>query len=256
MHVCPVCTKRKAITDFAVIRFGVPLECKECVRETKIAAARERLKQIAQRTGMADFTKLAQPKIETPHISQLCESLINQWGGLQSFTNFVYSQTMAAAAKNPGSKAVLDSCKTVINLVNMSTEHRKSAPDVSELSDAEIERQRMLMLMELITRDTSTEVVDVLLELRQGLGNAGFTDAERRRLPEAADAVPRTDGGEGAAGERPAAAIRADSRPGPGVHFQSLNDLDSGRQPLGEIVDGSDPVLPDCTGDGAGVPDK
>lgn len=208
-HVCPECSTRKPITDFAVITRGIPLLCKQCKKERQYAHARERLEKIATKSGIADLATISRQKIDSPHISQLCESLIAQFGGLQAFTNFYFSQIQLAAASNPGSRTVLEACKTVIGLVNQSTEHRQSAPDVVDMTDDELERERTRLLLELMTRDTSGEAIEILTQLKQGT----YDDEPGRGIPEEAPAIEAGGSGEGTPGEGPPDPVRADSEP-------------------------------------------
>lgn len=198
---------RKPITDFAIVTRGIPLLCKQCKKERDYAHARERLEKIATKTGIADLATISRQKIDSPHISQLCESLVAQFGGLQAFTQFYYSQIQAAAAENPGGRQVLEACKTVIGLVNQSTEHRQSAPDVVDMTDEELERERTRLLLELMTRDTTGEAIDILTSLKQGTYDNG------RGIPEEAATIEAGSSGEGTPGEGPAAAVQSDPSP-------------------------------------------
>ena len=204
MQVCPSCSMRKSLDDFAVVRFGIGTQCKECHKEEKLASKIERLQAIATKTAIADLANIARQKIDSPHISQMCESLVKQFGGVEAFSNFYYCQIQAAAADKPGSKAVLDACKSVVGLINQSTEHRKTAPDVVDLSDAELEREKAKMIIELLIRDGSGEALAILREM----------DGYDGRLPgETPGTIEANPSGADTAGERPAIPVRADGAP-------------------------------------------
>lgn len=88
---------------------------------------------------------LGRQRIEAPHISELNESLIKRFGGLEQFATFYYEQIMAAAAQHPGGRSVLSACAQIARIMTASTQHRQSAPDVQLLSDQDLERELLAL---------------------------------------------------------------------------------------------------------------
>lgn len=168
----------------------------------------ERLEALVTKTGMADLSKLSRQKIESPHISQACEALINKFGGLEGFTRFYYGQVMQAAETDPGSRTVLEACKTILNLISASTEHRKSAPDVVDLSDDDLEREKAKLILGLVVKDTSGEALEIIRKIAMG---KSIDNGDDRGTSQGHDAPPPDHGGGGSETERPAEAVRADT---------------------------------------------
>lgn len=77
-------------------------------------------------------------EIKAPHISELCDVMVEEFGGLRKFGGFWKEQIECAANEKPGGKAVLDACKAIANLIEVSTQHRGSAPDMADLTDRDI----------------------------------------------------------------------------------------------------------------------
>jgi hypothetical protein len=123
--------------------------CPPCHAKAERAAEERRVRRKRQDIEAADkkkrsigfFDRLAKKKLDAAHISELCEEIVGEFGGLHQFARFFVAQTMAAAARNPGGKVALDACAKVISIIVASTEHRKSAPDVENLTDEDIEKE-------------------------------------------------------------------------------------------------------------------
>ena len=126
----------------------VALQSKEDFTTLRCPACRKEQRELyrAQRTlaaKMVSFTTeiVQKPKIDAPHISELCEEMMHCFGGLQNFARLYHGQIMEAATRSPGGKLVLDALKAMTKLIETSTEHRKSAPDMENLSDEDIARE-------------------------------------------------------------------------------------------------------------------
>lgn len=102
--------------------------------------ARERRQALSAIVGL-----FGRQRIEAPHISELNESLIKRFGGLDQFATFYYEQIMAAAAQHPGGRSVLSACAQIARIMTASTQHRQSAPDVQLLTDEDLERELMAL---------------------------------------------------------------------------------------------------------------
>lgn len=111
--------------------------CASCVATIGLRAEKTKL---AQETGR--FVKMLRaPRIDAPHISQVCEQMARRFHGVENFTVFWKNQIDVAAMDHPGGKLVLDSCYAFVKLVSLSTEHRQTAPDVCDMSDEDLERE-------------------------------------------------------------------------------------------------------------------
>ena len=110
--------------------------CATCTRnEWKYRIVREN-KRIAEIAAK----KLA-GNIKAPHVSELCEDMIASFGGLTEFVAEWKEQYDELRTREPGSKLVMDSLYSVAKLVNMSTQHRSSAPDVQRMSEEALEKE-------------------------------------------------------------------------------------------------------------------
>lgn len=111
--------------------------CASCV-----ATAGLRANRVALAKDTDTFVQmLKSPRIDAPHVSQLCEQMNKRFGGVEEFTVFWKNQIDCAASEKPGGKTVLDACYAFVKLVSLSTEHRKSAPDVADMNDQDLERE-------------------------------------------------------------------------------------------------------------------
>ncbi len=164
----------------------------------------EQLEALVTKTGMADLSKMARQKIESPHISQACEALIQKFGGLEGFTRFYYGQITRAAEENPGSRQVLEACKSVVALIAASTEHRKSAPDVVDLSDDDLEREKAKLILNLVVKDTSGQALEIIRKIALG---EEHRDADGRRDSTGVIEASSADGGAESPEEGPAGPV-------------------------------------------------
>lgn len=134
--VCTKCEQFKPLDEFHAKKTssdGHASQCKECYNAASRASTAA-YKQL--HAAMGGNTKLS-----APHVTELCDKIIQKFGGLDGFVDYWHSQIERAREKSPGGKLVLDSLNHVSKLVVMSTEHRGSAPDTSDLSDADLERE-------------------------------------------------------------------------------------------------------------------
>jgi len=98
-----------------------------------------------QRDTRAAITSLlasvGQEKINAPHITELCAGMMELHGGLMGFCKAWKNDIDTARRDKPGSQTVLQSDMALMRLVQNSTEHRQSAPDLANMSDADFERE-------------------------------------------------------------------------------------------------------------------
>ncbi len=162
---CSSCLERLPYTEFAEFTGQVPFKCFACVRKEAQAVLQDKLTSIAAKNLFRDVEMLSRPKIDSPHISELCERLIKLFGGTNGFASFYFDQVQHAASCDPGGKRVLDACKSITQLITSSTEHRQSAPDVLNMTDQQIEAEKAKLLLNLVATDTTGEVAAVIQEL-------------------------------------------------------------------------------------------
>lgn len=117
--------------------------CKRCTAVNAVAHARaqsgeEKGREVAIKSFIA---KVRGQDVTAPHISELCSEMIKRFGDLESFSREYYRQIQEAASKRPGSKTALDAYGAIVKLVSASTVNRASSPDVSDLTDADIEAE-------------------------------------------------------------------------------------------------------------------
>lgn len=130
--------------------------CPECDRKAcrrAILAEEEKLQAQAQRKADRDSEFFRKLSIDVPHVSEMAESLVKRFGGLEAFVDFFHTQTLIAAMRNPGGANVLNACHKVMKVIEASTEHRETAPDMAGASDGDLER----LMQEILKR---AKVVD------------------------------------------------------------------------------------------------
>lgn len=91
--------------------------------------------------------------IKAPHISELCEEMIEQFGSLKDMAKAWKQQIDAACANRPGGKTALDAFGALSHLVRESTVLRGSAPDVENLSEEDIEREMTELVGRMLAAD-------------------------------------------------------------------------------------------------------
>ena len=131
---CEDCRVVRPVANFR----GDARTCDMCVadepRKQKLARQHQSAKFASQRL----VASVRGSKINAPHISELCEAIVEQFDGLHNFAKIWKQQIDIAIANSPGSKTVLDSFYGITKLIAVSTEHRGSAPDVADLTDEEL----------------------------------------------------------------------------------------------------------------------
>ena len=149
---CKLCkTELKSEKEYKTIT------CVGCMKEaTTIAAYKERVNGTS--SLLAEFARTTK-KIDAPHVSELCEGMVQKFGGLNQLCNEWYQQIQYACQNNPGGKLALDGFSAMAKLIAASTEHRQSAPDIENLSEEDIDRE-LKALAEQMLRETQ-RVIDV-----------------------------------------------------------------------------------------------
>jgi len=86
-------------------------------------------------------------QIESPHIAEVNAGMFKRFGGVEGFCNAWYGQMQIAIATKPGQRIVLDQFAELVKLAKAATENRNSAPDVANLTDEELGREMLRMVM-------------------------------------------------------------------------------------------------------------
>lgn len=160
---CVDCLKALPLTAFSKYKLAQRV-CSDCLRK---AAAKKLMEQISKRRGDPSITGRKVPELQSPHITEFTDVLVRKMGGLERLVDQQIAQLRRAEADAPGSKRVLEAYRQITNLVKESTIHRQSAPDVTSLSDAELELERVQIILQLIAEDSTGET---LKSVRQLLG--------------------------------------------------------------------------------------
>lgn len=132
--VCPGCTEALPNDQFSDHPTSKGL-CRACELEDKERQAKQEKNDEVDFAMKQLVATLRGSKIDAPHISELCEKIVKEFDGLDGLAKLYRQQVEAAIAKKPGGKTVIDSMGAIFKLIAESTKHRKSAPDLSELSD-------------------------------------------------------------------------------------------------------------------------
>lgn len=123
--------------------------CTACTGKRNAKVARERIRKRAERVKELVAAMHAQ-HANAPHISELCDSMLAQFGGLEGFAASWKEQIDEAVDKNPGSKTVLDQYYAVAKLIGMSTAYRATAKDIAAMTDDEIDAERERLIPALL----------------------------------------------------------------------------------------------------------
>ena len=121
--------------------------CRRCAQMMRKRNKREGQRQRLAESRLKELISAARgQKINAPHVSEICEGMINTFGGVESFCNEWKLQIDIAMENRPGSKMVLDHFYTLFKMVATSTENRDTAPDVAGLSDDELAAEMIAFL--------------------------------------------------------------------------------------------------------------
>jgi hypothetical protein len=162
IKVCRGCGKAKELKDFQRHNDRYEHSCKICQKREEVQKS---LRLVTQKQ-IAEFDRTVSgiaKTINAPHISEALESLMLRFGGVNGFTKFYYEQVQAAALDEPGSKKVLDACKAITNMIEASTIHRASAPDVASLTDEQLKAEKALILLQMVSEDASNETLQMVM---------------------------------------------------------------------------------------------
>jgi hypothetical protein len=162
--ICLGCAKSFPLSEFP--KTGLHQRssnlCGKCRKREQVEAVikRKTAKEIAE--FHQSIGKLAQP-INAPHISEFLESLLVKFGGSNGFAQFYYDQVVLASVNDPGGKKVLDACRSITNIIQASTIHRATAPDVTSLSDDQLRTEKMMLLLQMVAEDQSNETLEMVM---------------------------------------------------------------------------------------------
>ena len=147
---CPECGETKPCEEFP-LRHG---SCSSCLVADRVKDARreERTSTAAVLAAKQLLAGVKRRKIDVPHTSELAEALDIRWGGVKAFADSLYEDLQFTIKNSPGTRLSMDAHKVYIDLIKVSTEHRETAPDVGNVTDAELEDEVITILHQAITK--------------------------------------------------------------------------------------------------------
>lgn len=134
---------------------------RDCCPDCRAVGATRQQRLIRQKYGDGQeaiknfISKIRAGALPVPDISELCAEMYKRFGGLEAFSVAYYQQILEAQKAKPGSKTVLDAYKSLVQLTQMSTQHRQSVAEATDMNDDEIEAE----IYELLPRLLPPEMV-------------------------------------------------------------------------------------------------
>jgi hypothetical protein len=101
-------------------------------------------------------------KIDVPHISEVAAVVIKKLGGLEKFSDIWVENFNKVTTDSKGKKVALDAISAISKLIQISTEHRQTAPDLASMTDEELDRESRRMMFAQIQE--SPELLAALAE--------------------------------------------------------------------------------------------
>ncbi len=152
-RVCARCNRLLSVEDFTP-GSNCCKSCNELLTQEEANKRYEEMRQLmCTRAVRGMVAERSGRKIDAPHISEYVATLVKKLGGLDAMAELHVKQLKAAIEDTPGSARVLDHFKAIANMINASTEHRQSAPDVEGLTEEEIIAEVKVLSMEAMTAD-------------------------------------------------------------------------------------------------------
>lgn len=138
IRTCDECRRELPISAFAKAAGGIPLNiCAVCAGGFNYDQLQKKSKQ--QQQLLQQFvTQMRGEAINSPHISQLCESMYAVFGGMEGFVLKFKEQFDEAVARKPGSQGVINMLAVIVKLTAASTQYRGTAPDIAGMTDDQI----------------------------------------------------------------------------------------------------------------------
>ena len=100
------------------------LACTEDARRQVEASYAKEMAEQGQRKGQANKAMDILHKLNTPHVCEVCEAIVEQFGGMKAYARFVVTQIAVAAANEPGSARVFRAVDSVNHLIVKATQER------------------------------------------------------------------------------------------------------------------------------------
>lgn len=150
-QICLTCSKPQELSQFMKGEERVS-QCQQCRHDGKVEK-KQQARQAAKSEALAKLNKALNAKqINVPHISEVAAAVLNEVGGLKEFARLYVEDLKAARLKSPGSKTILDADHRLVTLLNLSTEHRSTAPDTDFLSDEDLDRELEKLIADQLPR--------------------------------------------------------------------------------------------------------
>lgn len=145
-RLCLQCRKLKPEPEFTVIRSQRDGEvfrttCNACHHLNK--EVRSALKNVDKRDQAIKLVvaELQGTKINVPHISELAAEMIRQLGGLEQFCILWKHHIECIMVSDPSSNRLTTNLKAIAHMISESTKERLTAPDVNQLTEADMEAE-------------------------------------------------------------------------------------------------------------------
>lgn len=159
--ICGVVQDIKRLTTRTMI-------CPDCVELGRAQAERTVARKKA-RDAFRDIIKQNRgERIDAPHISEMCATMIKELGGLGQFCADLVEDYMDARERSPGSATLLKFGTDIFRLVRDSSALRDTAPDAVNMTDDELAGEVLALLDRTAKKKRLEEaelgLLDVLLE--------------------------------------------------------------------------------------------
>ena len=138
-RVCCFCEQRFPITELDAKSIKKQkFVCAECAKkETVVKKAAKDTVRKQEQTQKAVEAALKSHEVLS-NAAAVCESILDDHGGVKDFTRFWYNQHQIAAQSAPGSKRVLDHFDKVTRLHLLTSQARPPEAETADMTDEEI----------------------------------------------------------------------------------------------------------------------
>lgn len=142
--------------------------CPTCIERSQMRAEHAAARQKAKEAFREIIHSNRADRIEAPHISEVCATMIKELGGLQRFCAGLVEDYMDARERSPGSGTLLRFGVDIFRLARDSSALRDTAPDAVNMTDEELAGE-MLSIMDRVAKQRKLEsaetgLLDILVD--------------------------------------------------------------------------------------------
>ena len=142
--------------------------CPECIARDTAAVHNAKARSKAKEAFKEIIRSSRADRIEAPHISEVCATMIKELGGLHKFCADLVEDYMDARERSPGSSTLLRFGVDIFRLARDSSALRDTAPDAVNMTDEELAGEVLAMVDQAARRrrleHAEGGLLDVLLE--------------------------------------------------------------------------------------------